>query len=147
MQRGVHTIKEAEMHLCRVGSVQTVPEQGCGATCFSGSTLDSSSLDPGSIPAAGAAADQAERRLRQTSGRGGSPPSREGGWRGALLLVAGHIFPYAVRVLLLSFAACVRMFLLTYVWHEGRVAQSTVGNAAAISPLHSSRQGVRPQST
>ena len=49
--------------------------------CFSGSTLDSSSLVRGSILAAGAD-DQAERQLGQRSGRGGRPPSR-----GA---VAGH---------------------------------------------------------
>ena len=61
--------------------------------CFSGSTLDSSSLVPSAIPAAGAArtgSSGAAAPAKERAGR--QPPIARGRWRGALLQVVGHIF-------------------------------------------------------
>ena len=117
--------------------------------CFSGSTLDSSSLVPGSIPAAGAArtgSSGAAAPAKERAGR--QPPIARGRWRGALLHVAGHIFfSYTACVHMISFAAWVRMFSFATCVARRSCSTDPVGNAAANSPLHSSQQGVRRQST
>ena len=77
--------------------------------CFSGSTLDSSSLVPGSNPAAGAA-DQAERWLGQRSGRGGSPPSRVGGGGAHCYWWQGRFFVYCLCAHDLFCCLCAHVF-------------------------------------
>ena len=72
--------------------------------CFSGSTLDSSSLVPGSIPA----------RLIGGSGKGaGGAAAPHRAWAVAGRTATGgraHFFSYTACVHMISFAACVRMF-------------------------------------